>query len=177
MLRVTTFVALLVVITALDIPKISSVHDRFGVPVAKRSNHTNPTHYGSPLDGPNSSPPINCKLDEDGLILASFILNLTTGKLTQVDFMWCAPNLTRVNGGSSVCPADKPAGATTAGAKPMNCGGGEPTSCFLSCTQDSDCGAKSPAGAIAVCAPEMTRKVNGTTIPGALPANMCAWKL
>jgi hypothetical protein len=153
------------------------ISDLVGASSGNRSDHINPTHYGSPLDSANSDPPINCRIDEDGLILDSFIYVPSTGKMTQVAFMWCSPNTTRTTGGK--CPTDAPPGATTKGAIPMTMGKGQPTSCFLSCTKDSDCGPSGhPAGKYkAVCAPEMNRTVNGTVMPGALPANMCSWKL
>ena len=148
-------------------PTIMTTADRFSSP--NRSNHTNPTHYGSPLDSPSGSPPINCRLDEDGVILDSFVYNPQTGAMEQVEFMWCAPNLTRM--GAARCPTDVPAGATTAGASPMTAAPAMNESCFLSCVQDSDCGGG------ALCADETNRTINGTHIPAALPANMCAWQL
>jgi hypothetical protein len=154
----------------------ASVRPAFGEASGNRSDHINPTHYGSPLDSADGSPPINCRLDEDGLILDSFVYVPATGKMTQVEYMWCAPNVTRTGG---KCPADAPPGATTKGAKPMRCGGEGDFSCFLSCTRDSDCGPSGhPTGKYkAVCAPETNRTVNGTFVPGALPANMCSWHL
>ena len=126
-----------------------------------RSNHINPTHYGSPLDCSSCSPPINCRLDEDGLIIDSFVWNPITGKMTQALFMWCAPNLTKSIPPRTTCPIDMPANATTVGAKPMRM---DPHGdCFLSCMRDSDCGGG------AVCANET----------GSLPGShfMCAWPL
>jgi hypothetical protein len=165
--------ALLATSSAVGVQKITHFTDRYGVSVSNRSDHPNPTHYGSPLDSANSHPPINCRMDEDGLILDSFVWVPSTGKMTQIEYMWCSPNITKTKG---VCPTDAPPGATTTGAKPMTVGKGA-SSCFLSCTKDSDCGGKDRSGKRAVCAPEMTRVINGTTIPGALPANMCAWFL
>ena len=76
---------------------------------------------------------------------------------------------------------DAPKGATTKGAKPMECGGAQDTTCFLSCTRDSDCGPSGyPTGTYKgrlFCAPETNRTVNGTFYPGALPTNMCSWRL
>ena len=63
--------------------------------LGNRSDHINPTHYGSPLDCESCSPPINCRLDEDGLILDAYHCNLKTRKCTESLFMWCSPNLTR----------------------------------------------------------------------------------
>ena len=152
---------------------ITKVADRFGVPASNSSNQhgchhnktsCNPTHYGSPL---KNGQPLFCQADEDGLILDSFVYNPVTGKTMQVAFMWCSPNLNRT--GSSVCPSDMPAGAKTTGAKAMPAGPGMSKNCFMSCTRDSDCGGG------AVCADETNRTINGTHIPGALPANMCSW--
>eukprot|EP00729_Bicosta_minor_P008413 gene8413-10855_t len=113
--------------------------------LGNRSDHINKQHYGSPLDCSTCSPPINCKLDEDGLIIDSFICNMTTNPpdCQQSLVMWCAPNLTR--SGSIGCPLDVPPGATTEGAKPKSSKSFDQTgstSCYLSCKQNSDCGDK-----------------------------------
>lgn len=116
--------------------KVVSVADHFGVArLGNRSDHINPTHYGSPIDGPFAHPPINCKLDEDGLLIMNFVINMSTGKETQVIDMWCAPNTTR---SGEACPTDIPKGATTQGAKPAPFEGGG--NCILGCTATSDCG-------------------------------------
>lgn len=130
--------------------------------LGNRSNHINPTHYGSPLDNATARPPINCRLDEDGLILDSFVWNPATGKMEQSLFMWCAPNLTRVAPSALPvgCPTDVPPGATTTGARPLTADGMK-GSCFLSCRVHSDCGDG------AVCANETS----------ALNASMCSWPL
>jgi len=137
-------------------------HDR-GVSLGNRSDHVNPTHYGSPLDNSTAHPPINCKLDEDGLIIDSFIFNPVTGKTVQTLLMWCSPNTTR--SGASACPTDIPAGATTKGAKAMPFF--HPTtasgSCYLSCSATSDCGGG------AMCANQ--------TQPDSGPMFMCQWPL
>lgn len=135
---------------------------RSGETLGNRSDHINPTHYGSPLDCSTCSPPINCKLDEDGLIIDSFIWNPVTGKMEQSLLMWCAPNLTRA--GATACPTDIPAGAATPGAKPIvtsDVTSGDSRSCLLSCVQHSDCGGK------ALCANE-TKSFN---------TSMCGWVL
>ena len=152
---------------------ISRVANRFSMPVSNSTDQhgchhnktsCNPTHYGNPL---KNGKPLFCQADEDGLIIDSFVFNPVTGKMIQVAFMWCSPNLTRI--GSSVCPNDVPAGANSSGAKAMIAAPGMSQNCFLSCTHDSDCGGG------AICADETNQTLNGTVIPAALPANMCSW--
>ena len=102
----------------------------------------NPTHYGSPVDGPNGMPPINCQGDEDGLILDSFVFNVSSGKTVSVMNMWCSPHCNA----TMACPTDKPGGSAVV-AEP-SCfltgtdrkTGEKITNCILNCTKDSDCG-------------------------------------
>ena len=105
---------------------------------------TRPPHYGSPLDGPDANPPINCDMDEGGLVLAGF------GKCTrppcppvkEKQLMWCAPKCNT----TAACPADRPSSFTTPGTKP-SCLTNE-GNCVITCTNGSDCGAGAICGDI-----------------------------
>jgi hypothetical protein len=104
----------------------------------------NPTHYGPPLPKPlppGHGPPVSCQHDESPQFIMGFACNMSIGgkppHCRDVIRQFCAP---RAKNGT-ICPTDVPPGNITNGAKPKTFES-DPgkTSCFLSCTRNSDCG-------------------------------------